>query len=37
MKALRKMHAARGLSLETATTPSFGSTEVLVRVRAASI
>src|SRR6266404_1260488 len=37
MKALRKMHAARGLSLETATTPAFGSTDVLVRVRAASI
>src|SRR5258708_36284048 len=37
MKALRKMHAARGLSLETATTPASGSTDVLVRVRAASI
>src|SRR6266404_3447605 len=37
MKALRKMHAARGLSLETAATPAFGSTDVLVRVRAASI
>src|ERR1700719_2696831 len=37
MKALRKMRAARGLSLETATTPAFGSTDVLVRVRAASI
>ena len=32
MKALRKMHAARGLSLETATTPSFGPSDVLVRV-----
>jgi len=31
------MHAARGLSLETATTPALGSTDVLVRVRAASI
>jgi threonine 3-dehydrogenase len=37
MKALRKMRAARGLSLETATTPAFGPTDVLVRVRAASI
>jgi len=37
MKALRKMHAARGLSLETATTPAFGPSDVLVRVRAASI
>src|ERR1700757_1174009 len=37
MKALRKMRAARGLSLEAATTPAFGSSEVLVRVRAASI
>ncbi|HEY6126742.1 MAG TPA: L-threonine 3-dehydrogenase [Candidatus Acidoferrum sp.] len=37
MKALRKMQAARGLSLETATTPAIGPTDVLVRVRAASI
>src|SRR5246500_1770293 len=37
MKALRKMHAARGLSLETATTPAFGPSDVLVRVSAASI
>src|ERR1700746_511559 len=37
MKALRKMRAARGLSLETATTPEFGPTDVLVRVRTASI
>jgi threonine 3-dehydrogenase len=37
MKALRKMRAARGLSLETATPPAFGPTDVLVRVRAASI
>src|SRR3989442_12073264 len=37
MKALRKMQAARGLSLETAATPAIGQTDVLVRVRAASI
>src|SRR5438477_6923799 len=37
MKALRKMRAAGGLSLETATMPAFGPTDVLVRVRAASI
>src|ERR1700756_5046235 len=37
MKALRKMRAARGLSLETATTPEFGPSDVLVRVSAASI
>ncbi|HSC45820.1 MAG TPA: L-threonine 3-dehydrogenase [Candidatus Acidoferrum sp.] len=37
MKALRKMNPARGLSLETATVPSVGPTDVLVRVRAASI
>jgi threonine 3-dehydrogenase len=37
MKALRKMQAARGLSLETAATPAIGSTDVLVRVKAASI
>jgi len=37
MKALRKMQAARGLSMETASTPSIGPTDVLVRVRAASI
>jgi threonine 3-dehydrogenase len=37
MKALRKMQAARGLSFESAPTPSIGSTEVLVRVKAASI
>jgi threonine 3-dehydrogenase len=37
MKALRKMQAARGLSLETAVMPAIGETDVLVRVRAASI
>src|SRR5438552_15142578 len=37
MKALRKMQAARGLSLESAATPSIGATDVLVRVKAASI
>lgn len=37
MKALRKMQAARGLALETAAVPAIGPTDVLVRVRAASI
>ena len=37
MKALRKMKAARGLSMETAPVPSIGPTDVLVRVKAASI
>src|SRR5437773_1022972 len=37
MKALRKMRSARGLSLETAATPVVGQTDVLVRVKAASI
>ena len=37
MKALRKMQAARGLSFETAPVPSIGPTDVLVRVRTASI
>jgi len=37
MKALRKMQAARGLSLETAAAPAIGPTDVLVRVKAASI
>jgi threonine 3-dehydrogenase len=37
MKALRKMQPARGLSFENAAVPSTGPTEVLVRVRAASI
>jgi len=37
MKALRKMQPARGLSFETAPIPSIGPTDVLVRVRTASI
>jgi threonine 3-dehydrogenase len=37
MKALRKMQAARGLSYESATAPTIGPSDVLVRVRAASI
>src|SRR5271163_4679977 len=37
MKALRKMRPARGAQLETLPIPVPGPTEVLVRVRAASI
>src|ERR1700684_2647138 len=37
MKALRKMQPARGLSLEKAMIPAIGPTDVLVRVRTASI
>jgi threonine 3-dehydrogenase len=37
MKALRKMKAARGLSMETAPVPAIGPTDVLVRVKTASI
>ncbi len=37
MKALRKMHPARGLSFETMNIPTVGPADVLVRVRAASI
>src|SRR6266705_1059597 len=37
MKALRKMQAARGLSMEPAQVPAIGPTDVLVRVKAASI
>jgi len=37
MKALRKMQAARGLSIESAQVPAIGPTDVLVRVKAASI
>src|SRR5258706_13066619 len=37
MKALRKMQAARGLSLESTAKPAIGATDVLVRVSAASI
>jgi threonine 3-dehydrogenase len=37
MKALRKMQAGRGLSLEAAGVPAAGPTDVLVRVKATSI
>src|SRR4051812_1542863 len=37
MKALRKMQPARGLSFESATVPTIGPTDVLVRVKTASI
>jgi threonine 3-dehydrogenase len=37
MKALRKMQPGRGLTYETAPVPSIGPTDVLVRVKAASI
>ena len=37
MKALRKMQPARGLSYESAPLPTIGPTDVLVRVRTASI
>jgi threonine 3-dehydrogenase len=37
MKALRKMKPARGLSFEDTAVPAIGPTDVLVRVRAASI
>src|SRR5215831_11615635 len=37
MQALRKMSPARGLSLQSATVPAIGPTDVLVRVKAASI
>lgn len=37
MKALRKMQAARGLSMETAPVPAIGAADVLVRVKTASI
>jgi threonine 3-dehydrogenase len=37
MKALRKMQPARGLSFEAAAVPSIGPTDVLVRVKTASI
>src|SRR5215470_711655 len=37
MKALRKMLAARGLSMESAQVPAIGPTDVLVRVKTASI
>src|SRR5262249_29401135 len=37
MQALRKTRPARGLSLESAAVPAIGPTDVLVRVKAASI
>jgi threonine 3-dehydrogenase len=37
MKALRKMRAGRGLSMESAAVPSIGAADVLVRVKTASI
>ena len=37
MKALRKMQAARGLSMEQAPVPAIGAADVLVRVKTASI
>jgi threonine 3-dehydrogenase len=37
MKALRKMQAGRGLSMETAPVPAIGPADVLVRVKTASI
>jgi threonine 3-dehydrogenase len=37
MKALRKMQPTRGLAYETAPVPAIGPTDVLVRVKAASI
>ncbi|HEY6384188.1 MAG TPA: L-threonine 3-dehydrogenase [Candidatus Acidoferrum sp.] len=37
MKALRKMQAGRGLSMETAPMPAIGAADVLVRVKTASI
>jgi len=37
MKALRKMQPARGLQMDTLAVPATGPTDVLVRVKAASI
>jgi threonine 3-dehydrogenase len=37
MKALRKMRAGRGLSMESSPVPAIGAADVLVRVKAASI
>jgi threonine 3-dehydrogenase len=37
MKALRKMRAGRGLSMESAPVPAIGAGDVLVRVKTASI
>ena len=37
MKALRKMQPARGLQMETVAVPALGPSDVLVRVKTASI
>jgi len=37
MKALRKMRASKGLQMDTVTVPLIGPTDVLVRVKTASI
>ena len=37
MKALRKMQPARGLQMDTVAVPALGPTDVLVRVKTASI
>jgi threonine 3-dehydrogenase len=37
MKALRKMQPVRGLQMDTVAVPAIGTTDVLVRVKAASI
>ena len=37
MKALRKMQAAKGLQMDTVAVPAIGPTDVLVRVKTASI
>jgi threonine 3-dehydrogenase len=37
MKALRKMQAAKGLQMDTVAVPTIGPTDVLVRVKTASI
>ena len=37
MKALRKMHPGRGLSMETQPVPAIGAADVLVHVKTASI
>src|SRR6266571_4268914 len=37
MKALRKVRAARGLKMDTVAVPLIGPTDVLVRVKTASI
>jgi len=37
MKALRKMQASKGLAMDSVPVPQIGPTDVLVRVKAASI